>query len=187
VNDLLKQILQQANTDEIGSAVGVAPETAKQGLEALLPALTGAAQHKARQDGGLGMLVDAISGGAFDSLLGSKPDAAVADTGNRILGDLFGSKDTSRAVAAKASEQTGIDASLLKKLLPIAASLLMGFLAKQGKAQAPAPAPVPQAQPQSGGGLADILGGMLDKDGDGSFIDDVMGGALGGLFGGRGR
>ncbi len=42
--------------------------------------------------------------------------------GNNILGHLLGSKDVSRNVAAQAAESTGIDASLIKKALPMIAS-----------------------------------------------------------------
>lgn len=186
MNDLLSQILSQTNEHQIADQLGMSPEQTKQGLEALLPALTGAAQHKVRQQGGLGTLVEAISHGGFEDFLGRKPDPTVTEAGNQILGDLLGNKDTSREVATQAGRQTGIDPSLLKKLLPIAATLLMGYFAKKGKEAHAAPAPSsPAPQTGGGGGLSDILGGLLDKDGDGSFLDDVMGGALGGLLGGR--
>jgi len=42
--------------------------------------------------------------------------------GNGILGHIFGSKDVSREVAARASAQSGVGADVLKKLLPIGAS-----------------------------------------------------------------
>jgi hypothetical protein len=41
--------------------------------------------------------------------------------GNQILGHIFGSKDTSRDVATQASQESGFDRSVLKKLLPIVA------------------------------------------------------------------
>ena len=70
--------------------------------------------------------------------------------GNEILGQIFGSKDGSRAVAAQASAQSGVEPSLLKKMLPILAMVAAGYIMKQaGKGKG------------GGGGLADAIGGML--------------------------
>ncbi len=44
-------------------------------------------------------------------------DTAVSD-GNNILGHILGSKDVSRAVADRASANTGIDSGMLKQMLP---------------------------------------------------------------------
>ena len=42
--------------------------------------------------------------------------------GNKILGHLLGSKDSSRQVASEAAASTGIDSGILKKMLPMVAS-----------------------------------------------------------------
>ncbi|RYE85362.1 MAG: DUF937 domain-containing protein, partial [Myxococcales bacterium] len=80
--------------------------------------------------------------------------------GNSILGQIFGSKDTSRDVAQQAAQSTGIDAGILKKMLPILAMLAAGVMARRG------------GQGASGGGG---LGGLLDRNGDGSSLDDLLG------------
>ncbi|MBK7469630.1 MAG: hypothetical protein IPI73_02305 [Betaproteobacteria bacterium] len=46
--------------------------------------------------------------------------------GNDVLGQIFGSKDVSRAVAQNAAAQSGLDSSLLKKMLPMLAMLVAG-------------------------------------------------------------
>ena len=83
-------------------------------------------------------------------------------------------------MASQASAQTGLSPELLKRMLPIVATLVMGALARQqggaaspmggmfGGAGAGASAP-------TGGGLAGGLGSLLDRDGDGSIGDDVAG------------
>jgi hypothetical protein len=58
----------------------------------------------------------------------------VAD-GNGILGHLFGSKEVSRAVAKQAEAATGIGQEILKQMLPVIASTLMGGLFKQSTGQ----------------------------------------------------
>ena len=80
--------------------------------------------------------------------------SATRDDGNRILGHLFGSKDVSRNVAAQAAAETGIDAGLIKKALPLVAGLAMGALSKRRE-----------------NSLTDLLGG----NGDGFGVDDVLG------------
>ena len=91
------------------------------------------------------------------------PPATVAD-GNAILGHILGSKDVSRSVAAQASQQTGIGSDLLKQMLPVVATMAMGYLSKQT-----ASGNVQQE------GLLGMLTPMLDSNRDGSVMDDVLG------------
>ena len=94
--------------------------------------------------------------------------AAVAD-GNGILGHLLGNKEVSREVASRAAGQTGLSADVLKRMLPLAATLMMGTFAKQSGS-----APSPQAGVgNSGGGIAAMLAPLLDRNRDGSIMDDV--------------
>src|SRR5690606_12490528 len=87
-------------------------------------------------------------------------DEDAREDGNNILGHLFGSKDVSRGVAARAAEDTGFDASLIRKALPLVAGLAMGALGRQAKSGG------------NGGGLG-ALGGLLGGS-DGNFdLDDV--------------
>lgn len=188
-------ILQKSG--EIGSIareLGVDEQTAATGAAALLPAILGgfakqqggAAQGSGDPLGGLGSLVGMLggtgaAGGLLDAVLGSQPTPV--QQGNDILGQIFGSKDVSRQVAATAESQSGVSSDLLKKMLPILAMLVMGYLAKgQGG-----------AQQSSGGGLGDLVGavlgggqqqsggtlgslaGMIDFNRDGNPLDDIIG------------
>ena len=95
--------------------------------------------------------------------------------GNGILGHLLSSKDVSRQVARKASEQTGIGEGVLKQMLPLVATMVMGSLSKQTSAMG-----VREARKPSN----DILGmltPLLDANQDGSIAGDIAG-MLGGLF-----
>jgi hypothetical protein len=106
--------------------------------------------------------------------------------GNQVLGQIFGSPDVSRAVAGQASANTGIPADLLKKMLPMIAMAAAGFMAKSASA-APAEGGgglggllgqvagmLGGGQPAAAGGMAG-LASMLDLDGDGNPLDDIMG------------
>ena len=98
-------------------------------------------------------------------------ETAAVDEGNGILGHIFGSKDVSRQVAARAAESSGVDSSILKKMLPMLASVAMGAMAKQGFGSGSAG----QAAGDQGGGFGGLLAGFLDADKDGSILDDVLG------------
>ena len=99
--------------------------------------------------GGLGgILGELMGGGAGGGVLGSLVGGGV---GNEILGHIFGSKDKSRDVAAEASQQSGVDSSVLKKLLPIVAgAVAMHYMSRRRRGGGAAGAP--------GGG---ILGSLL--------------------------
>ena len=164
----LTDILTQAGgIDSMAKQLGVPPAIAKQGAEALLPAILGGFSKQAQAGGGAGLggLLGGLGGGGLlDAVLGSQ--TAPVEQGNDVLGQIFGSKDVSRTVAGHAAEQTGIDTGTLKKMLPILAMLVAGYMAKQGGGQS------------SGGGLGDLIGGML---GGGQSSSGGMGGMLGGL------
>ncbi len=171
--------------------LGVSESQAATGADALLPAILGGfgKQAQAQPQGleGLGGLLGQLGGGGLlDEVLAPQPTNL--DHGNDVLGQIFGSKDVSRAVAQGASAQTGLDSSLLRKMLPMLAMVVGGMLAKQqGGAGA-------QDAPQAGGGLGGLLGGllggqaaanagpgglgglaaMLDANRDGNPLDDIL-------------
>ena len=80
----------------------------------------------------------------------------------------------SREVAARASAQTGIGADVLKAMLPLVATMVMGALAKGAVGGAPQAGQAP-ATAGAGGGLLDMLTPMLDSNRDGSVMDDLVG------------
>jgi hypothetical protein len=83
-------------------------------------------------------------------------------------------------VASQAAAQTGLSPELLKRMLPLAATLVMGALArKNGGMSSPG-----GALGGPGGSLGGGLGSLLDGNRDGSIADDVAG--MLGRFLGRG-
>lgn len=172
---------------QIGNQFGLDAGQTQSALEALLPALAGAVNQNASAPGGLDALLGALQGGQHDRYLDDPStlgDPSTTEDGNNILGHLFGSKDVSREVAARASAQTGIGTDILKQMLPVVATLVMGGLAKRASAggmfgggdTTAAAAPGLQGQGAGGaGGLFDMLAPMLDRNRDGSALDDVLG------------
>ena len=179
-----EQLLEQTNAiDAISRELGIDPSTAKAGAAALLPQILSGFQQPAAPAqpeavaadagggsalgglGGLGGLLGTIGalggGGLLDNVTSSEPTEV--DKGNQILGQIFGSKDESRAVAAQAAAQTGVEPLLLKKMLPILAMTVAGYVMKQ-----------------AGGGKSGSQSGGL-----GGALGGALGGSLGGIFGGQ--
>ncbi len=119
---------------QIARQLGIPESLAQTAASALLPALTKGLAKNASKPGGLEDLLGALTGGkhaAYVDNPASVTQPAAIEDGNAILGHILGSKDVSRNVAGAASQQTGIDASVLKKMLPMLAGTAMGALEKQ--------------------------------------------------------
>ena len=161
-----------AAVQQLGSQVGLAPDQATAALSALMPALAGGFQRNSQSQGGLESLMAALSSGDHGQYIDnptSLADPSAVTDGNGILGHLLGSKDASREVATRAAAQTGLSADVLKRMLPLAATLMMGAFSKQsGNASA-----TPAARAVAGGGIGAMLTPFLDQNRDGSIVDDV--------------
>jgi hypothetical protein len=180
ITDILGQM---GGLQSIARELGISENQAAAGAAALTPAILGGFKKQAQANPagleGLGGLLGQLGGGGLlDDVLAPKPTDV--SRGNEVLGQIFGSKDVSRAVAQNAASQSGLDPSLLKKMLPMLAMLVAGYMAKQRSAGT-------AAQPSQGGGLGSVLGGllggqgagggfasMLDLDRDGNPLDDIM-------------
>jgi hypothetical protein len=208
VMDIADLLRQSGALGTMSRELGIDEATAARGACALLPAILGGFKNSARAqpsglEGLVGMLGGMGGGGLLDAVLA--PAATPVERGNDLLGQIFGSKDISRAVAGQAAQSTGIDVSVLKKMLPILAMLVAGYMAKQGGATAGANDGNGGLGGGLGGMLGQVLGGvlgsgrtaapaapagglgglaaMLDLDGDGNPLDDIIG--MAGKLGGR--
>ena len=194
----LLQTLLDANGGQIVGQLarnfGLNESQAGSALRQLVPALAGGLKNNLAQPGGLDSLLGALQQGQHGRYVedpGLLTQDETVNDGNAILGHLFGSKDVSRQVAARAAQGTGLDTGVLKKRLPVVAALAMGALNRQaGSAQAQITDNALDAG--AGGGLGGLLGGLLgggaqtggggtlltallDHNHDGSIVDDVLG------------
>jgi hypothetical protein len=187
INDILTQM---GGLGSVARELGISEPQAASGAAALLPAILGGFKKQAQAQpagmSGLGGLLGQLGGaGLLDDVLGPQPTNV--SRGNDVLGQIFGSKDVSRAVAQNAAATSGLAPDLLKKMLPMLAMLAAGYMAKHTGGGA-------QVQPSGsgrglGGMLGSLLGGwaghaasapsglasLLDLDGDGNPLDDIMG------------
>lgn len=158
---------------ELGAKFGLDEQQTTSALSALLPALAAGFQRNLQSEGGVASLMAALQSGGHQRYLDDPSNLndqnAVAD-GNGILGHVFGSKEVSREVANRASAQSGLSPDILKQMLPLVATMMMGAFARQSAGSAMAAGAGAQ-----GGGLAQMLGPLLDRNRDGSIVDDVTG------------
>jgi len=156
---------------QVGQQFGLSSDQTSGALSQLVPALMAGLQRNTSQKGGMETFLDALSSGNHAQYL-DNPDMlgqqATTEDGNSILGHIFGSKDVSRAVAGRAAEQTGISADILKKMLPVVATMVMGGLSKQNAA-APAQASSASA------GAGNLLSSLLEQKPGGTVADEVTG------------
>ncbi|HEX8290081.1 MAG TPA: DUF937 domain-containing protein [Pyrinomonadaceae bacterium] len=119
--------------------------------------------------GGLGDMIFGGSGGA------RQPPPRQADAGG-ILGHIFGNNQGQ--VAQQISKNSSLDIGQISQILMFLAPIVMGYLGKQKQQRGLDPDGLSgylgeqqqqiQASPQGG-----FLGNMLDRDGDGSTMDDI--------------
>jgi len=144
---------QMGGLQSMARELGVSEAKATAGADALLPAILGGFKKQAQaQPAGLdglgGLLGQLGGGGLLDNVLSPQPTDV--GQGNDVLGQIFGSKDVSRTVTQSAAARTGLDPALLRRMLPMLAMLVAGFMAKQQGAAAVTEGPATTA----GGGLA---------------------------------
>lgn len=202
--NILETMLAAQNggaVNQLGRQFGLNDDQVSSALSALVPALATGFARNATSAGGLDGLLGALAGGRHAGYLDDLSSLAhptATDDGNGILGHVLGSKDASRQVAAQAAMSSGVGADVLRKMLPVVAAMMMGAMAKRAAGHAAVPGGLPGGLGHmlpgglganaggvgAGGGLLDMLAPMLDRNRDGSVVDDVAG-MLGKMLGGR--
>jgi hypothetical protein len=212
--DLAAQ-LQGQPVQQMAQQLGVDPATAQTAITAALPLLIGALGRNASQPQGAQSLFGALqndhagAGGMGDILgavLGGQQSRQTDGAG--ILGHIFGGRQPRAEQAI--GQTTGIGQDKANMLLRWLAPIVLAYLAKQmfEKRQAgaaspqPGSAPAPEPSPevlgdvlgqetrrveQQNGPLGNVLGQVLDRDGDGDTdFSDLM--KIGGsILGGQQR
>ena len=171
--NLLNLLLDNQNSSaikQLAENFGLSENATKQAVSEMAPALSKGLQKSASSPQGLEALMGALSKGSHQRYVDQPESLANTESvtdGNAILGHILGSKDASRQVAGHAASKTGLDSSILKKMLPMVATMVMGTMSKQAS-----------SGKLSGGdtsGAGGLLSKFLDSDGDGSIMDDIAG------------
>ena len=208
-DSLSTQLLSQlggAPLREISSQLGIDQAQASTAVGAALPLLLGALGQNASRPQGTQALLGALQkdhagGGDIAGLLGAVLGGSQSrqTDGGAILGHIFGGRQA--RAETWLGQATGLGGDKAAQLLKILAPLVLAYLAKrmfqggQGQAQAAAGGGSAadqlgailgreQQQARSAPATGDLLGAVLDQDGDGQLgLGDLLrigGGLLGG-------
>ena len=167
ITDLLFDKSNSNAISEFADNFGVNESQAKDAISSLAKSLSHGLGANSQDVKGLDSLMEALEKGNHSRYVDEPSILRKEETtqdGNDILGHIFGNKDVSRHVAKRASKETGLASGLLKKMLPVVATMVMGSLGKKflgGGA----------SRKQSSGFLTQLF----DRDKDGSMVDDVLG------------
>lgn len=178
INDLLNEI----PLNDIAAQFGIDEATAKQAVTQALPGLLGGMAVNASNEEGATQLASALKkheGAKFKGL-----DAVDTEDGKKIVKHVLGDKEQDVALALGAQGEGGLG-DIIQKLLPVLAPIVMAFLAKQFSGSETT------QSASTGGGIGDLLGGLLGggsgSGSSGGGIGDLLGGLLGGGSGSAGK
>jgi hypothetical protein len=170
VDDIIGQLPMSA----LASRVGSDEQSTEQAVRQVLPTLLGGLAANAQDPAGAQSLAGAL-GQHSSSLVRDGVDLDQVDTadGSKIVSNVFGGQ--SDQVVQALGGSLGGQEGLVQRLLPILAPIVLSYITQRlgGRTQAA----------QSGGGLADVLGGLLAGQpggGSGGGLGDLLGGLLGG-------
>lgn len=178
----LDDILSQVPIDDIAEKLGVSPDVAKAAVEQGGAVLLGGLAKNASTAEGSSAIENALK--RHEGSTGAtKVDDVDQEDGGKIVSHILGSNQKDVTDKLTSSKETaGID---FGKLLPILAPIIMGLIANANKGKGGG-----AAESSSGGGIGDIIGGLLGGGGSGGAstggLGDVLGGLLGGGNGGGG-
>ncbi len=188
----LMKLLEQA-----GGGQGLAQLASQFGLDEskvselsglLAPAIGSAAKQQATS-GGLGDLLGSLKGEGQGALFDDPAQAASPEgqaQGMAFLENLMGGSEGAQGLAETAAEKAGVDVGTVMQFMPAIAGMLQGGLQKQLP-----DSDVENLMPSGAGGIGGMISGLLggggsapdlsmltnllDADGDGSILDDIMG------------
>ena len=199
LEDLLGQEQGTQAVDQISQNVGAEPSLVNSAIQMALPALINGLTNNAstpegaeslnntldqhHSDGGVLGNLGALAGMIFGGGDQAAAPAPQADAGG-ILGHILGSNQG--AVAQDVSQKTGLGMGQVAQILMFLAPIVMGYLGKQKQEQGVGASGLggllggllgggqQQAAPQSSGNaVLDMASSVLDRNHDGSAMDDI--------------
>jgi hypothetical protein len=188
---LLEDALGGNTVDQISQTIGADQSTTSSAIQAALPLLLGGLARNSQSEAGAESLFGAL-GRDHDGSVLDDPGSLVSNyesgSGLGILGHIFGGQQN--RVEQGVSQASGLDMSKVMPLLAILAPVVMGALGRTQREQGLGAGDLAgllggaTQQSASNSPLMGVLSQVLDRNQDGSAVDDVMG-MLGGFLGGR--
>lgn len=194
LSELLNSPMGQSIVKSVAGQLGMNEKEASGVVNMAVPALLAGMTRNAQSSDGAESLNKALETKHDGSLLNNLSGILQGNTkelqqdGNGILGHVFGNNLSS--VEQGISQKTGVSMNKVAPLLAMLAPVVMAYLGKQKRQTNTSAGGLGdllggllgggQQKSRSGGGIMDMLGSTLDKDGDGNPLNDILGGFLGG-------
>lgn len=132
--DILRASQGGSLNDTLATAFGLEPKAAKDVSGGLVEELSRALERNTLSRGGVSDLIEMVGQGGHTKYLDDDANLASAETkqdGDALLAQILGTKHQSRGVAARVGRQTGVAPSIIEKMLPAIAAMMMGGVEKQ--------------------------------------------------------
>ncbi len=182
--NLLKLVMNNPKiVGQIAKQFGLSENQAQSAMAPMLGNILNAVKGNMTNQSGLKDILGAVAGKDFTKYVENPAElekSESVDAGNGVLAQLFGGKEKSREVAQAAAKESGVAYGIAKKILPLLAGIAMGGLGKEAKSSglmgniasmlsSGSSAPTQNMNQLTG------FARLLDMDGDGKVIDDVLG------------
>ena len=184
LEDLLGQQQGGEAVSQISNQIGASPTMTNMAIQMALPMIMNSLANNTKEPQGAENLNTALQqhdGGILDNLgsfLGGGSNQTSSSDGLGILGHIFGGNQG--AVAQQVSQKSGMDISQVATLLITLAPIVMGFLGRKKQEQnldanglQNMLGQQQQTMQASGNPVMDMVSGYLDKNKDGSSMDDL--------------
>ncbi len=196
LQDLLGQEKGSQAVEEISQNVGADYSAVNMAIQAALPMLINGLASNAATPQGAESLNNALEtdhhesvldnlGGLAGMIFGGGQQTTPPRQANAggILGHILGGSQGQ--VAQQVSEKSGLDIGKVAQILMFLAPIVMGYLGRQKQEQNVGPEGLggllggllggvqSHAQPSEGSSMLDLATSMLDRDRDGSSLDDI--------------
>ncbi len=185
LQDLIKDTVSKGLSDKIGSSLGVSSSQANSVISMLMPAVLGGLQKNAENPDEAEKIVNTlqkhhVGGEVFNDIenLISHPEN---QKGDGILRHVLG--DKREVVEQKIAQQSGMDLNMVSKIFTMVAPLVMGEVGKKltgGNSSSSSFSSSDLLSTLFGGEKKSqakeqsFLTSLLDQDGDGEIMDDVL-------------
>lgn len=157
--------------EEISNKSGATKEETSSVIQAATPVLIGMLHKNASSEQGASNLLNALKdhqGGILSNLSGALASEDTKKDGEGILNHILGNQQGQ--VQQMLSMNTGVSISKIMSILPLLAPVLLGLLGSKANSD----------KVSSGGGLSDLLGGIMGGMNNSSVGTNILGSILGG-------
>lgn len=174
------QALDENTKKSIGKKAGIGTDSVDKIVRIGVPLMLGNLGHNASTKKGASQLLGALekkhNGSLLDNINDIFSDGDQSNDGLKILGHIFGEK--SQSTEEKIADQSGVDLETTIKVLSFIAPIVLAQLGKNKlKSNLDVnnlPKLLKQQSTGKGNSFMDIASTFLDKNKDGSMIDDIF-------------